>query len=215
MIPRMAFLPTPAQSRPATTPRVIVRRMTLDDINQVVDIDHESFSTPWSANAYRFEVTNRDTSHLVVLEMSNDADGAGLRRMLWPFGRRTLPGEVIGYGGCWLITGEAHISTIAIHPAHRGQGLGELLLASMLKHAIRLGGEYSVLEVRESNATAQALYRKYEYTVIGRRKQYYRDNGEDALLMEARPLDSAYYRRIETRLAALSGRVRFDDRFTR
>jgi len=51
--------------------------------------------------------------------------------------------------------------------------------------------------------------------VIGRRRQYYRDNGEDALLMEARPLDGAYYRRIEARLAALSGRVHFDDRFTR
>jgi len=122
---------------------------------------------------------------------------------------------VIGYGGCWLIAGEAHISTIAVHPDHRGQGLGELLLASMLKRAIRLGGEYSVLEVRESNEAAQALYRKYEYTVIGRRRQYYRDNGEDALLMEARPLDGAYYRRIEARLAALSGRVHFDDRFTR
>lgn len=196
-------------------PCVIVRRMTLDDIGQVVDIDRESFSTPWSANAYRFEVTNHDTSHLVVLEMRSDADGTGLRRRLWTFGRRTLPGEVIGYGGCWLIAGEAHISTIAVHPAHRGKGLGELLLASMLKRAIRLGGEYSVLEVRESNATAQALYRKYEYMVIGRRRQYYRDNGEDALLMEARPLDSAYYQRIEARLAALSGRVRFDDHFTR
>lgn len=197
------------------TPRVIVRRMTLDDINQVVAIDRESFSTPWSANAYRFEVANRDTSHLVVLETYSDTNGAGLRRMLWPFARRAQPGQVIGYGGCWLIAGEAHISTIAVHPVHRGQGLGELLLASMLKHAIRLGGAYSVLEVRESNLTAQALYRKYEYAVIGRRKHYYRDNGEDALLMEARPLDGAYYRRIEARLAALSGRIHFDDRFTR
>ncbi|MCZ7540605.1 MAG: ribosomal protein S18-alanine N-acetyltransferase [Anaerolineae bacterium] len=197
------------------TPPLIVRRMTLDDINQVVAIDRESFSTPWSANAYRFEVTNRDSSHLVVLETLSDADGTGLRRMLWPFARRAQPGEVIGYGGCWLIAGEAHISTIAVHPDHRGQGLGELLLASMLKYAIRLGGEYSVLEVRESNLTAQALYCKYEYTVIGRRRQYYRDNGEDALLMEARPLDDAYYRRIEARLIALAGRVQFDDRFTR
>ncbi|MEB2286755.1 MAG: ribosomal protein S18-alanine N-acetyltransferase [Anaerolineae bacterium] len=197
------------------TPRVLVRRMTLDDIIQVVSIDRESFSTPWSANAYRFEVTNHDTSHLVVLEMGGGANGIGLRQRLWPLAQRPQPGEVVGYGGCWLIAGEAHISTIAVHPDHRGQGLGELLLASMLKLAIRLGGEYSVLEVRESNLTAQALYRKYEYAVIGRRKQYYRDDGEDALLMEARPLDNAYSRRIEERLNALSGRVRFDDRFTR
>ncbi len=196
------------------TPSVILRPMTLDDIDQVVAIDRESFTTPWSANAYRFEVTNRDTSHLVVVELNGDVRARGLRRML-SFGRSSPPGKVIGYGGCWLISGEAHISTIAVRPDHRGQGLGELLLASMLKGAMRLGGEYSVLEVRESNEAAQALYRKYEYTVIGRRKRYYRDDGEDALLMEARPLDSAYSQRVEERLAALSDRVQFEDRFTR
>lgn len=196
-------------------PSVVLRPMTLDDIDHVVAIDRESFTTPWSANAYRFEVTNRDTSHLVVVELNNNASARGLRRTWWPFGRSGPPGEVIGYGGCWLISGEAHISTIAVHPDHRRQGLGELLLASMLKRTIRLGGEYSVLEVRESNEAAQALYRKYEYAVIGRRKRYYRDDGEDALLMEARPLDNAYSQRVERRLAALAGRIQFEDRFNR
>jgi len=196
------------------TPSAILRPMTLGDIDQVVVIDRESFSAPWSANAYRFEVANRSTSHLVVVELNGDVRVTGLRRIL-SFGRSSPPGEVIGYGGCWLISGEAHISTIAVRPDYRRQGLGELLLASMLKSAIRLGGEYSVLEVRESNEPAQKLYQKYEYTVIGRRRRYYRDDGEDALLMEARPLDSAYYQRVEERLAALSGRVQFEDRFTR
>jgi ribosomal-protein-alanine N-acetyltransferase len=92
-----------------------------------------------------------------------------------------------GYGGCWLIAGESHVSTLAVHPAYRGRGLGEALLVGMLRRAINLGGEYSVLEVRVSNLTAQALYRKYEYETIGRRGAIYRDNGEDAFLMEVRP----------------------------
>ena len=198
------------------TPSVIVRPMRLTDIEQVVAIDRVSFSTPWSPNAYRFELTNRDTSHLVVLELAarpHTVTGRW-RRLLRPLIRRMPAAQVIGYGGCWLIAGEAHISTIAVRPDYRGQGLGELLLASMLKRAIQLHAEYSVLEVRESNVTAQALYRKYEYRVVGRRRHYYRDDGEDALLMELRPLDAAYAGRLQARWDALAQRVQFDDQFT-
>ncbi len=196
--------------------QVIVRPMRLGDIEQVVQIDRLSFSTPWSANAYRFELTNRDTSHLVVLELASPVSHPVQRWRWLPrlFARQTAAGQLVGYGGCWLIAGEAHISTIAVHPDFRGQGLGELLLASMLKRAILLHGEYSVLEVRESNTTAQALYRKYEYRVVGRRRHYYRDDGEDALLMEARPLDAAYAQRLDTRWQQLASRIRFDDQFT-
>ncbi|GIV80936.1 MAG: ribosomal-protein-alanine acetyltransferase [Anaerolineae bacterium] len=196
--------------------QVIVRPMRLSDIEQVVQIDRLSFSTPWSANAYRFELTNRDTSHLVVLELASPANHSA-QRWRWLsrlFTRQTPAGQLVGYGGCWLIAGEAHISTIAVHPDFRGQGLGELLLASMLKRAILLHGEYSVLEVRESNVTAQALYRKYEYRVVGRRRHYYRDDGEDALLMEARPLDAAYAQRLDARWQLLASRIQFDDQFT-
>lgn len=198
------------------TPSVIVRPMRFTDIEQVVAIDRVSFSTPWSPNAYRFELTNRDTSHLVVLELAarpHTVTGHW-RWLLRPLIRRISAGQVIGYGGCWLMAGEAHISTIAVGPDYRGQGLGELLLASMLKRAIQLHAEYSVLEVRESNATAQALYRKYEYRVVGRRRHYYRNDGEDALLMELRPLDAAYAQRLEMRWQALAQCIQFDDHFT-
>ncbi len=84
----------------------------------------------------------------------------------------------------------------------------------MLLRAVLLEAEYSVLEVRESNLSAQALYHKYEYEVVGRRKGYYRDNAEDALLMEARPLDSAYQTRLRQRIEDLARRVSFEDRFS-
>ena len=197
------------------TPTYTLRPMHLDDIPQVVAIDRASFSLPWSAGTYQFEITNRDTSHLVVLEANLDsAPARGWRGMLQRLWKPYPPALIVGYGGSWLIAGEAHISTIAVHPDFRGQGLGELLLVSMLQRAILLEGEYSVLEVRATNSTAQALYEKYEYKVVGRRKGYYRDNGEDALLMEVRPLDYAYQQRLEQRVAALSERVPYQDRFS-
>ncbi|MBN1203273.1 MAG: ribosomal protein S18-alanine N-acetyltransferase [Anaerolineae bacterium] len=172
---------------------------------------------PWSARTYEFEISNISTSHLIVLETWPDDTGQahGLRAAIRRLWKPQTPAVLVGYGGCWLVAGEAHISTIAVHRDYRGQGLGELLLAGMLIRAINLGGEYSVLEVRASNQVAQALYRKYEYEVVGRRRGYYRDDGEDALLMEVRPLDSAYRQRLIARLEALRQRVYFVDRFTR
>jgi ribosomal-protein-alanine N-acetyltransferase len=193
-----------------------LRHMRLDDIPQVLAIDEISFTSPWSESTYRYEVNHRDTSHMVILE-GHDTDSAssrGLRGVVGRLWKSSPPPVIVGYGGCWLIAGEAHISTIAVHPDFRGRGLGELLLASMLQRALHLNGEYSVLEVRAGNTTAQALYRKYEYEIVGTRKGYYRDDGEDALLMEVRPLDKAYQQRLNERIAALSKRIHYIDRFS-
>jgi ribosomal-protein-alanine N-acetyltransferase len=156
---------------------------------------------------------------MIVLEMSDHAPylASGWRSIVRRLLNSKTPNVIVGYGGCWLIAGEAHISTIAVHPDFRGQGLGELLLVGMLQRGIYLGGEYSVLEVRASNNIAQSLYRKYEYKMVGRRKAYYRDNSEDALLMEIRPLDAAYQRRFAQRVQALQERLSYSyaDHFTR
>ncbi len=193
-----------------------LRNMQRADIPQVLEIDRVSFPIPWSEKTYIFEVTNRETSHLVVLEQmpQNASRFSGLGQLVWRALGQMGDHPLIGYGGCWLIAGEGHISTIAVHPDFRGRGLGELLLAGMLQRTMNLGAEYSVLEVRESNRAAQVLYEKYEYTVVGRRKGYYHDNGEDALLMEVRPLDQAYYQRFTTRVKMLQARVTYIDRFS-
>ncbi len=195
----------------------VLRHMQPEDLEHVLAIDRVSFPVPWSEKTYRFELKNRDTSHLVVLERHDQGNSplSGVQRIMQRvLGRTPARGTIVGYGGCWLIAGEAHISTIAVHPEYRGNSLGELLLAAMLQRTINLGAEYSVLEVRESNLTAQALYEKYEYRVEGRRRGYYRDNSEDALLMVARPLDAAYRRRLEARVDALAQRITYVDLFT-
>lgn len=202
-------------------PRYILRHMQMDDIPQVSDIDQASFSTPWPRRTYEHEIENRNTAQMIVLEYvpSVRFNPSGLWSWLrhWhllPFDPPPSCGQVVGYGGCWLIAGEAHISTIAVHPDFRGLGLGEALLMGMLQRAINLQADYSVLEVRISNDTAQALYRKYEYEVVGRRRRYYRDDGEDAYLMEARPLDQAYLERLNQRAAELKKHLNIIDQFT-
>jgi ribosomal-protein-alanine N-acetyltransferase len=183
----------------------MLRYMRLEDIPQVLDIDNQSFSASWSARSYTFEVNDNENSHMVVLDSASPFSANG--------GNNPNPNNhsgaltITGYGGFWLISGEAHISTIAVHPAVRRRGLGEVLLAGMLGRGIELEAEYAVLEVRVSNRTALNLYRKYEFEVVGRRRNYYRDNNEDAYQMHLASLNGSYRGRFMERLALLRARV--------
>jgi len=100
---------------------------------------------------------------------------------------------ILGYGGFWLMVGEAHISTIAMQPNWRRRGIGELLLAAMLDRATELEADMATLEVRVSNVTAQNLYHKYGFRQAGLRRRYYRDSDEDALIMSTERLTSANF----------------------
>jgi len=190
----------------------ILRYMRPEDIQQVLEIDKLSFPLPWSARSYTFEISENKASHMIVVETAPQASMAkGLRGVFQRLSGQTTAPVIVGYGGLWLIEGEAHVSTIAVHPAYRGQGLGEVLLSGMLGRSIDLDAEYSVLEVRVSNAHAINLYKKYEYEVVGQRPKYYRDNNEDAYLMHVAPLDNAYKARFIERLKKLHNRVPFTD----
>ena len=93
-----------------------------------------------------------------------------LRGRLNGAGAESARGGILGYGGIWNIADEAHISTIATHPTHRGNGYGEILLAGIVGKALQLGAGYIVLEVRVSNQVAQRLYEKYGFSRFERRK---------------------------------------------
>ena len=173
--------------------------MVLDDIPRVLEIDQLSFPLPWSPTSYRYELTQNPNSHFWVAVADTDRAPAspaaaprpasGLDRL----GRWLRPAapaagtvrNVVGYSGFWFIVDEAHISTIAVHPDWRGHRVGEALFVAMLEQTLALGGLSATLEVRVTNERAQNLYRKYHFEVVGRRRHYYRDNGEDALLMTA------------------------------
>jgi len=189
-----------------------LRYMRSEDIPQVVELDRLSFPLPWSSRSYLFEITDNTASHMVTLEEAvAAAQPRGLLGVLRRLGTPSVATNVAGYAGMWLIDGEAHISTIAVHPNLRGKGLGEILLSGMLARSVNLNAVISVLEVRVSNSNAIALYRKYEFDIVGRRKNYYRDNNEDAYLMHLAPIDAAYQTRLTQRIAALEQRIQYID----
>lgn len=173
-----------------TKAKVTLEAMGLDDIPQVVEIDRLSFPLPWPARAYKYELTENGASHFIVAVEPKDPETG---RQSW-FRPNPSRRTVIGYVGFWQVVDEAHISTIAVHPANRGQGVGEQLLAAGLLKAIELGTAQATLEVRVSNSAAQSLYRKYGFDVTGRRVGYYRDNGEDALIMAVYGMDRPEFR---------------------
>lgn len=145
-----------------------IRRMSLDDIPQVLAIDKVSFSLPWPERSFRFEITDNPASRAWVAE---------------------LDGKIIGMIVAWLLVDEAHIATIAAHPDYRRQGIASKLLIYALQSMQGEGATNSVLEVRESNTAAQEMYRKFGFEESGRRPRYYRDNGEDAILMSLYKLE--------------------------
>ena len=195
--------------------KYVLRYMRLEDIAQVTEVDKLSFPLPWSPRSYAFEISENRSGHMIVIEMSSEpSTPKGLMGVIQRLGGPTQPAPapvIAGYGGFWLIDGESHVSTIAVHPNFRGKKLGELLLAGMLQRGMDLGAEYSVLEVRVSNQSAINLYHKYEYEVVGERKNYYRDNNEDAYLMHLAPLDEVYKKRFAQRLEKLSQSVSYID----
>lgn len=164
-----------------------LRFMHVQDLQQVLAIEAQSFDSPWAESSYRFEINQSQVSHMVVLENPEVRPVSGWRR--WLQGVRgesnltEMYSHVVGYGGLWRIAEEAHVSTIASHPAYRGKGYGELILAGMLQRAVRLSAEYVVLEVRVSNEVAQKLYLKYGFETVRTRANYYQKEQEDAYEM--------------------------------
>ncbi len=161
--------------------RTLCVPMTVADAPHVLDIDRFSVPLPWAAASYKHELSQNKHAHFFVALESGQSRW---EKWLGRWGER----RVIGFSGYWYILDEAHISTVAVHPRWRGRGIGEELLRAMLARALKQGAVEATLEVRVSNIVAQTLYRKYGFEDVGLRKNYYRDNGEDALLMTAKPL---------------------------
>ncbi len=146
-----------------------IRKMTVEDIPAVVALDHISFSLPWPERSFRFELTNNPASRCWVAEVD---------------------GHIVGMIVNWLLVDEVHVATIATHPDYRRQGVAKKLLAHSLQYMSGEGALTSFLEVRESNKGARDMYRKFGYEETGRRKAYYKDNNEDAILMTLEKIDS-------------------------
>ncbi|MCP4421817.1 MAG: ribosomal protein S18-alanine N-acetyltransferase, partial [Chloroflexi bacterium] len=169
----------------------ILRSMFLADLSAVREIDRLSFPSPARSGLFEHELEENSLAHYQVLGL---------------LGNGRLP-EIIGFAGFWLIADEIHISSIATLPRWRTRGLGELLLLNLLFLSYEHPANMVTLEVRRSNKTAQALYHKYLFEEVGTRQRYYRDTGEDALLMTMAFLNARYHQFLEKQQTLLYQRL--------
>jgi ribosomal-protein-alanine N-acetyltransferase len=146
--------------------------MTETDLRPVLRIEAQSFNTAWPPNAFVNEISQNKLAHYYV-------------------GR--INGEIVAYGGVWVILEDSHITTIAVSPELRGRRYGEQMLVHLIDQAVTRGASWLTLEVRESNDVAQALYKKYGFTTVSTRRGYYSDNNENALVMWAGNLKGELY----------------------
>jgi ribosomal-protein-alanine N-acetyltransferase len=141
--------------------------MSRRDIDDVMTIERESFRNPWPAEAFLDELRTSSYSRCLV---SRAQDPAG--------------DSLAGYICYWILEGELMINNLAVAPAWRRRGVARSLLRHALAESRRLGCAAAYLEVRPSNQAAQALYAAEGFQPYGRRRGYYADTGEDALVLK-------------------------------
>ncbi|MDD4857841.1 MAG: ribosomal protein S18-alanine N-acetyltransferase [Candidatus Krumholzibacteria bacterium] len=140
-----------------------VREMETRDIPRVMEIERSSFATPWTEGMFRSQIGFKDETINLVL-----ADGE----------------ELAAYAAAWIAYDEIHLLSIAVAPSRRRRGLGTEILREAIARGVARGAVRVILEVREGNAPARAFYEKHGFVEIGKRRRYYSDTGEDAIVME-------------------------------
>ena len=141
---------------------LIVRQAEEKDIKPMAEMDILCFSAPWSEVSFEKEIKENHLALYIVAEIGE---------------------RMVGYAGLWCIVDEGHITNVAVHPDFRRRGIGEALVSVLLEYTVKKGILSHTLEVRASNEAAISLYTKFGFQPAGLRKNYYEDNGEDAIIM--------------------------------
>jgi ribosomal-protein-alanine N-acetyltransferase len=142
--------------------RLLINPMQLADIAEVRAIELEVFPTPWPSNAYQRELNSNRSAHYFCLWRSS---------------------SIAAYGGLWSVGEEAHVTTIGVRRSEQGKGFGKAMFMALVNRSYSLGANFVSLEVRPTNEPAIQLYESFGFKVMGRRRGYYTDNGEDAMVM--------------------------------
>ncbi len=141
---------------------IVIEFMKLRDLDEVLEVEQQCFTTPWSRYAFICELRDNRFSHYIVARHDD---------------------SIIGYGGLWIVLDEAHVTNVGIIPEYRGRGIGETLMRTLIEIAKSNGAKQMTLEVRKSNYVAQNLYSKLGFEPRGIRRGYYIDDKEDAVIM--------------------------------
>ena len=145
-------------------PSVSLDRMRPEDLDEVLAIERASFSMPWSRGAFLYEMQQNRVARCWVA--------------------RDEATRISGYLCLWEVSDEIHVTNVAVRPDSRRKGIARSLLGTVLEDARARRFKLVVLEVRPSNRQAVSLYESFGFRVVGRRRGYYYDTGEDALVME-------------------------------
>lgn len=129
-------------------------------IADILTVEQECFSAPWSEKMFKEEISGK-FSHYYVAEVD---------------------GHAVAYMGMWSLSGEGHITNVAVSKAFRRQGIAKALISHFIKIAGQENLEFMTLEVRSSNEAAISLYKSFGFVDVGLRKNYY-ENKEDAYLL--------------------------------
>lgn len=142
--------------------QIEIREMKLEDLDEIMRIERELFSSQWPRSIFRSELTENPYAYYYIMKFNK---------------------KIIGYAGIWLMREGAQVTNIAISPKYQGKSLGKKLFSFIFQKAINEGCESLSLEVRKSNEIAQNMYRQFGLVPAGIRKEYYTDNREDAIIM--------------------------------
>ena len=151
-----------------------IQSLTTDNLTELLELDKACFDGLWTMEGYLRELESPNSHFLGLFSPFNHS-------------------ELLGMGCFWSILEEAHITILAVHPQYHGQGLGKALLYSLLRTATDLGLERATLEVRDSNLVAISLYEKFGFKTAGKRRGYYKDNNEDALILWLSELQQPHF----------------------
>ncbi len=155
--------------------RIAIAPITSKQISEIVALDKLCFGGLWTEDGYLREIESSQSS-LFYLSISEP-------------NAVNSDNKIIGIGCLWSIVEEAHITLLGIHPDYRGQGLGQLLLYVLFKDALKRKLKWATLEVKANNHPAISLYKKFGFKIVGKRRGYYQQTGEDALILWNKDLE--------------------------
>jgi len=171
---------------------ITIQKMSLKHISSVVELDRLCFGGLWSAQGYQRELEspNSDMLILVISQNAEDSNEEVFFKSSNFQSQITYNHQsIIGIGCLWAILEEAHITILGIHPQYQRLSFGQLLLYTLMRSAWERGLERATLEVAASNISALSLYYKFGFQDVGRRRRYYQQTGEDALILWRGHLD--------------------------
>ena len=141
---------------------LVVRKMRVADLPRVMEIELETFTMPWSEATFR-GLLRRSDSDLLIAEIRSG---------------------IVGYAVFWAVTDQGELGNVAVSEEYRGRGIGRKLVEAVIEKAVDRGVRELFLEVRKSNVSAQQLYKAFGFFEVGKRKNYYLQPAEDAIVMK-------------------------------